>query len=85
MLNTINDRGTEGASRTMIMYNCFPSYAQLQEYLSFLVERCVVDELPLQYKNGRHYKVTQKGYRLLQISQGIEKYIQIQPVFAVTN
>jgi predicted transcriptional regulator len=80
MLNAINDRGTEGASRTMIMYNCFLSYAQLQEYLSFLVERGVVEELPRQFKNGSSnikfvYKVTQKGYRLLQISQEIESIL----------
>jgi predicted transcriptional regulator len=77
MLNTINDRGNEGASRTMIMYNCFLSYAQLREYLSFLVERGLVDESPQQFKNVSSkkkfvYKTTTKGLRFLKISQEIE-------------
>jgi predicted transcriptional regulator len=74
ILSTINDRGTEGASRTMIMYNFFLSYAKLKEYLSFLIERGLVDEFSGQRANKIKfvYKVTEKGYCLLQISQEIE-------------
>jgi predicted transcriptional regulator len=39
MLNTINDTGIEDATKTLIMYKAFLSYAQLSEYLSFLVEK----------------------------------------------
>jgi predicted transcriptional regulator len=52
ILSTINDRGTEGASRTMIMYNFFLSYAKLKEYLSFLIERGLVDEFPQQFERS---------------------------------
>jgi len=46
MLSTINDSGTEGANKTTIMYKSFLSYAQLKEYLSFMVEKGLVDEIP---------------------------------------
>jgi predicted transcriptional regulator len=80
MLNTINDTGVQGASRTTIMYRTFLSHAQLKEYLSFLTERGLVDEFPEQVKNsGGHgkymYKITGKGYRMLQISQEIESIV----------
>ena len=39
MLRTISNSGTEGASKTPIMYKSFLSYAQLKEYLLFLVEK----------------------------------------------
>jgi predicted transcriptional regulator len=59
------------------MFKTFLSHAQLKEYLSFLTEKGLVDEFPKQVKNsGSHekyiYKITGKGYRMLQISQEIE-------------
>ena len=81
MLNTINDRSNEGASRTIIMYNCFLSYAQLREYLSFLIERGLVDEFPQQFESSGNkkyvYKTTEKGLRFLQISQEIESIVDL--------
>jgi predicted transcriptional regulator len=41
MLRTINDNRAEGASKTLIMYL---SYGQLKEYLSFLLEKDLVEE-----------------------------------------
>jgi predicted transcriptional regulator len=80
MLNTINDTGVQGASRTTIMYRTFLSHAQLKEYLSFLTEKGLVDEFPKQveYRGGHEkymYKITGKGYRMLQISQEIESIV----------
>jgi predicted transcriptional regulator len=80
MLSTINESSIEGASRTMIMYNCFLSYVQLREYLSFLVEKGLVYESPQQFKNGSSkkkfvYKTTGKGLRFLQISKEIESIV----------
>ena len=46
----------EGAFRTSIMYKSFLSHAQLKEYLQFLVERGLIDELPLQIKNNNGKK-----------------------------
>jgi predicted transcriptional regulator len=77
MLSTIIDVGTEGATRTSIMYKSFLSHAQLKEYLSFLVEKGLVEEFSQQGANNIKfvYKITQKGYHLLQISQEIESLI----------
>jgi predicted transcriptional regulator len=47
MLNTINDCGSDGANKTTIMYRSFLSYAQLKEYLSFMVEKGLVEETNL--------------------------------------
>jgi predicted transcriptional regulator len=78
MLSTIND-SNGGAARTSIMYKSFLSYAQLKEYLSFLVEKGLIDEIPQQVKGHGNekfvYKITGKGLRLLQISQEIESLI----------
>ena len=78
MLNTINDTGIEGATKTLIMYKAFLSFAQLSEYLSFLVGKGLVDEFPKAGSSGNEklvYKITGKGLRLLQISQEIESLV----------
>jgi predicted transcriptional regulator len=80
ILSTINDSGTEGANKTTIMYKAFLSYAQLKEYLSFMVEKGLVGEFPQQIgtRQGNErfvYKITERGLRLLQISQEIENIV----------
>jgi predicted transcriptional regulator len=80
MLSTINDTGTEGATKTSIMYKSFLSYAQLKEYLSFLLKKGLVIEFPqkIETRHGNEkfvYKITGKGLRLLQISQEIESIV----------
>ncbi len=87
MLSTIIDAGTEGATKTSIMYRSFLSYAQLSEYLSFLVEKRLVDEIPKLTEGGSGnkktlYKITAKGRRLLQISQEIESLVGLDWVNA---
>jgi predicted transcriptional regulator len=78
MLNTINNNsGSEGANKTTLMYKSFLSYAQLKEYLSFLLEKGLINEFPQQTKTVQgnkkfFYKITEKGLRLLQISEEIE-------------
>jgi predicted transcriptional regulator len=79
MLSTINESGVEGATKTSIMYKSFLSYAQLKEYLSFLLEKGLIDEIPQQIKTHGNeklvYKITGKGIRLLQISEEIESIV----------
>jgi predicted transcriptional regulator len=80
ILSTINDSGSDGANKTSIMYKSFLSYAQLKEYLSFMVEKGLIEEVPKQIKNTRGnekfvYRITEKGIRLLQISQEIESIV----------
>jgi predicted transcriptional regulator len=80
MLSTINDSGSDGANKTSIMYKSFLSYAQLKEYLSFMVDKGLIEEVPEEIKNTRGnerfvYKITERGLRLLQISQEIENIV----------
>jgi predicted transcriptional regulator len=80
-LITINDAGADGAAIS-IMYKAFLFYAQLSEYLSFLVERGLVDEFPQQVKGGSGnekflYKITEKGRHLWQISQEVESLVSL--------
>jgi predicted transcriptional regulator len=83
MLNIINASDAKGTTRTSIMYKAFLSHAQLKEYLSFLVEKGLIDEFPQQIKSGSGhekfvYKITGRGHRLLQISQEIENLIGLE-------
>jgi predicted transcriptional regulator len=77
MLSTTNDSGSDGANKTSIMYKSFLSYAQLKEYLLFMVEKGLVDEVPHQFSGNEKfvYKITGKGLRLLQISKEIESLV----------
>jgi predicted transcriptional regulator len=80
MLSTINDSGTVGVTKTSIMYKAFLSYAQLKEYLSFMVEKGLIEEVPKQIKDNRDneklvYKITNRGLRLLEISNEIESIV----------
>lgn len=77
MLNTINNSGTEGANKTTIMYKAFLSYGQLKEYLSFMVEKGLVEEIPHHFSGNEKfvYKITGKGLRLLQVSNEIESIV----------
>jgi predicted transcriptional regulator len=78
ILNTINDSGAESVPRTLIMYKSFLSHAQLKEYLLFLVDKGLVNEIPQQLESSNEklvYKITEKGVRLLQTSQEIERIV----------
>jgi len=55
MLSTINDTGTEGANKTSIMYKSYLSYAQLKEYLSFMLEKGLVEEIPHQFSGNEKF------------------------------
>ena len=60
-----------GATKTRLMYNAYLSYAQIKEYLRFLVE----NEL-LKYKEGTHlYKVTPKGREFLRVNEEINELV----------
>jgi predicted transcriptional regulator len=76
MLNIINESDSKGATRTSIMYKAFLSHAQLKEYLSFLLENGLIEEIPLKIKKHGNEKlvnkITEKGLRLLQISHEME-------------
>jgi predicted transcriptional regulator len=78
MLRTVNDSQGEGATKTSIMFKSYLSYKQLSEYLPLLIENGLVDEFPkhtIGNSTQNVYRITEKGLRLLQISQEIENLV----------
>jgi predicted transcriptional regulator len=52
------------AGKTEIMYSVNMSYFQLQKYLGFLLERCLIDKVALGNPSVT-YRVTKKGLEVL--------------------
>jgi predicted transcriptional regulator len=76
ILESANGRiGKIGATQTTIMYKAFLTFTQLKDYLSFLMER----ELLEYDKLDRVYNTTEKGKRFLQM------YNQISDVIIATK
>ena len=80
MLEIVKDSDTESVTKTLIMYKAFLSYAQLKEYLAFLLEKGLLEELPRQITTRGDnekfvYRITGKGIRLLEISKEIESLV----------
>jgi predicted transcriptional regulator len=75
MLRTINDNGAEGATKTSIMYKSYLSNAQLKGCFSFLLGKGLVEEQQSGGSEKIVYKITEKGVRLLQISNEIESIV----------
>ena len=64
---------TGGATKTRIMYSAYLSYAQVKEYLSFLIERNLII-----YEEGTQlYKLTDRGLHLLRAYEGISDMIAL--------
>jgi predicted transcriptional regulator len=62
-----------GATKTRIMYGAYLSYAQVKEYLSFLLEKNLIS-----YEEGTAlYKLTPNGSKLLQVYEGISDMISV--------
>jgi predicted transcriptional regulator len=62
-----------GASKTRIMYGAYLSYAQVKEYLSFLLEKNL-----LAYEEGQGtYRLTENGMKLLHVYEGISDMISV--------
>ena len=64
---------TGGATKTRIMYSAYLSYAQVKEYLSFLIERNLI-----WYEEGSGlYKLSDRGLQLLRAYEGISEMITL--------
>ena len=62
-----------GSTKTRIMYGAYLSYAQVKEYLSFLIEKNLIS-----YEEGAGiYKLTETGMNLLRTYEGISDMISI--------
>ena len=70
-----------GATKTRIMYGAYLSYAQVKEYLSFLIERDLI-----RYEEGSQlYKLSERGMKLLQAYEGISDMISLDGQKTVHN
>jgi predicted transcriptional regulator len=82
ILQMIRESGSEGASRTSVIYKSYLSHAQLKEYVSLLMKNDLIEVISHQCKIGSNerfaYKITQKGIRLLQICQEIDSLIGLR-------
>jgi predicted transcriptional regulator len=63
MLSTINESGSDGANKTSIMYKSFLSYVQLKEYLSFMIEKGLVEEISHQFSDNAKIRIQNYGKR----------------------
>lgn len=62
-----------GATKTRIMYGAYLSYAQVKEYLSFLLEKGLIS-----YEEGTGlYRLTENGMKLLRTFEGISDMISV--------
>jgi predicted transcriptional regulator len=85
ILEAVNSHGRSdtGLTKVKIMYNVFLSYTQLQEYLSVLVEKGLIEEYQkeLQEKeedkgkqrSSYYYRITDKGRHFLQIYRDLSE------------
>jgi predicted transcriptional regulator len=64
---------TTGATKTRIMYGAYLSYAQVKEYLGFLLARDLI-----RYEEGSGlYKLSVRGMKLLEAYEGISEMIAL--------
>jgi predicted transcriptional regulator len=77
------DNNNNRLTKSKIMYNVFLSYTQLQEYLSALLEKGLIEQFQNELQQGKenkekekekqrsssnyYYRITEKGRRFLQI------------------
>ena len=64
-----------------IMYSAYLSYAQVKEYLSFLLERDLI-----RYEEGSGlYKLSERGMKVLEAYEGISEMIALDSQKPVNN
>lgn len=73
IISMILQASMHGATKTRLMYSAFLSYAQIQEYLPFLMERRLIsfEEVSAQYK------LTGEGLRFLGVCEEISKVVSL--------
>jgi predicted transcriptional regulator len=84
ILEAVNSRGGDtGVTKSKIMYTVFLSYPQLQEYLSDLVEKGLIEQIQKnaarrkkdkgKQRSSNYYRITDKGRRFLQIYRDLSE------------
>ncbi len=70
--NILDAANGGGITKTKIMYTAFLSYAQLNEYLSILIENNLIEYL----EGTQTYKTTEKGLNFLKMNNQIGELLQ---------
>jgi len=65
-----------GAKKTQILYRVNLSYSQLENYLSFLKEKNLLEEVETEETRGRIYKINDKGLKLLEGIENVFSYLK---------
>ena len=65
-----------GAVKSKIMYECFLTWAQVQEYLSLLLK----NDLIKYQERGRTFIITEKGIRFLNIHNDLNKLMTAKQI-----
>jgi predicted transcriptional regulator len=84
ILEAVNSRGGDtGLTKSKIMYSVFLSYAQLQGYLSDLLEKGLIEKIQKntarrkkdkgKQRSSYYYRITDKGRRFLQICRDLSE------------
>ena len=79
IIGEILDLSKEGAKKTEILYQSNMSFSQLQHYLSFLLEKNIVEENNIVNDSGRSIKIyvtTEKGNNLLEEINNLYTYFE---------
>jgi predicted transcriptional regulator len=62
-----------GATKTRLMYSAYLSYAQVQEYLAFLLDRKLIS-----FEEGsQEYKLSEQGLRFLRVYDEISEIVSL--------
>ena len=69
---------SEGTNRTKLMYKSYLAYGQLKDHLGTLQENLLIE---YEEKN-RCYRITEKGKRLLQLLNKMEKFTPLNYINA---
>ena len=67
IITSILETTKQGATKTKIMYKSYLSYSQAVSYIKYLLENELIS-----YEEGKQvYRTTEKGYKLLNLSNEI--------------
>ena len=73
IITAILGAASGGATKTRIMYGAYLSYAQVKEYLDFLLAKSLIS---CEEETGI-YRVTESGMNLLRTFEGINQVIAV--------
>jgi predicted transcriptional regulator len=79
IIGEILDLSRNGAKKTEILYQSNMSFTQLQQYLSFLLDKDIIQESIIESDNGKSSKIyinTEKGNQLLEKINNLYVYFE---------